>query len=132
MAGVSGRGYRDAVVTSLRAPESTLQALEELAGSGLTAQKLLEEAAERIHRVVPSDGYFLGATDPETTLSIGAGVARDLPLDMCQPTWDYEFMVPDYLKFTDIAQSGRPVADLHDATGGRPDRSPRWREYGSA
>ncbi len=82
--------------------------------------------------MVPSDGYFLGATDPQTTLSIGQGVVRNLPGDMCQPTWDYEFMVPDYLKFTDIAQSGRPVADLHDATGGRPDRSPRWREYGSA
>jgi DNA-binding CsgD family transcriptional regulator len=120
------------MATGLRAPESTLDAIERLAGSGLTAQQLLEEAAERIDRVVPSDGYFLGATDPETTLSIGAGVVRDLPLDMCQTTWDYEFRVPDYLKFADIAQSGRPVADLHEATGGRPDRSPRWREYGSA
>jgi DNA-binding CsgD family transcriptional regulator len=120
------------MATGLRAPESTLQAIEKLAGSGLTAQRLLEEAARRIDRVVPSDGYFLGATDPQTTLSIGAGVVRDLPLDMCQPTWDYEFRVPDYLKFNDIAQSGRPVADLHEATGGRPDRSPRWREYASA
>lgn len=120
------------MATSLRAPETTLEAIEELAGSALTAQELLEEAAQRIDRVVPSDGYFLGATDPETTLTIGAGVVRDLPEDMCQPTWDYEFMVPDYLKFVDIAQSGRPVADLHEATGGRPERSPRWREYGSA
>jgi DNA-binding CsgD family transcriptional regulator len=116
----------------LRAPESTLEAIEKLAGSGLTAQQLLEAAAAQIDRVVPSDGYYLGATDPETTLSIGAGVVRGLPADQCQPTWDYEFMVPDYLKFTDIAQSGRLVADLHEATGGRPDRSPRWREYGSA
>ncbi|MDQ4048825.1 MAG: helix-turn-helix transcriptional regulator [Actinomycetota bacterium] len=120
------------MATALRAPESTLEGIEELAASGLTAQQLLEEAAQRIDRVVPSDGYFLGATDPQTTLCIGAGVVQDLPLDMCQPTWDYEFTVPDYLKFTDIAQSGRPVADLHEATGGRPDRSPRWREYGSA
>jgi DNA-binding CsgD family transcriptional regulator len=120
------------MATALQAPESTLEGIAKLAGSGLTAQQLLEEAAERIDRVVPSDGYFLGATDPETTLSIGAGVVRDLPLDMCQTTWDYEFRVPDYLKFADIAKSGRPVADLHEATGGRPDRSPRWREYGSA
>jgi DNA-binding CsgD family transcriptional regulator len=120
------------MATALRAPESTLEAIEQLARSGLSAQQLLEDAAERIDHVVPSDGYFLGATDPETTLTIGAGVVHDLPEDMCQPTWDYEFMVPDYLKFTDIAQSGRPVADLHEATGGRPERSPRWREYGSA
>jgi DNA-binding CsgD family transcriptional regulator len=120
------------MATGLRAAESTLEAIETLVDSGLTAQELLDEAAQRIDRVVPSDGYFLGATDPETTLAIGAGVVRDLPLDMCQPTWDYEFMVPDYLKFTDIAESGRPVADLHEATGGRPERSPRWREYSSA
>jgi DNA-binding NarL/FixJ family response regulator len=120
------------MATGLRAPESTLEAIEQLAGSGLTAQQLLTETAEQIDRVVPSDGYFVGATDPETTLCIGAGAVRDLPVDMCQPTWDYEFLVPDFLKFADIAQSGRPVADLHDATGGRPDRSPRWREYGSA
>src|SRR3954452_6823860 len=120
------------MATGRRAQESTLEAIEELAGSGLTAQELLKAADQQIDRVVPSDGYFLGATDPETTLCIGAGVVRDLPLDMCQPTWDYEFMVPDYLKFADIALSGHPVADLHEATGGRPDRSTRWREYGSA
>jgi len=120
------------MATALRAPESTFDAVEELAGSGLAATELLEEAAQLIDRVVPSDGYFLAGTDPQTTLCIGVGVMRDLPEDMCQPTWDYEFMVPDYLKFADIAESGRPVADLHDATGGRPERSPRWREYGSA
>ncbi|HKP21902.1 MAG TPA: helix-turn-helix transcriptional regulator [Thermoleophilaceae bacterium] len=120
------------MATGLRAADTTLEAIERLTDSGLTAQELLEEAAQRIDRVVPSDGYFLGATDPQTTLAIGAGVVRDLPHDLCQPTWDYEFMVPDYLKFTDIADSGRPVADLHEATGGRPERSPRWREYSSA
>ena len=78
-------------------------------------------------RVVPTDGYFLAATDPETTLSIGMGVVRELPDEWCQPTWDYEFLVPDFVKFADIARSGRAVADIHDATGGRPERSPRFR-----
>ena len=59
---------------------------------------------KRIDRVVPSDGYFVGATDPETTLSLGAGIVHDLPYDACQPTWDHEFLVPDYLKFADIAR----------------------------
>ena len=103
-----------------------------MADAGLPAQQLLEEVGRRIDRVVPSDGYFLAATDPETLLCIGAGVVQDLPLDQCQPTWDYEFHVPDYLKFVDIAAADRPVADLHERTGGRPERSARWREYGSA
>src|SRR5919106_2220871 len=112
--------------------ESTFDAIERVAQAGLPAQQLLEEVGRRIDRVVPSDGYFIGATDPDTTLCMGSGVVHDLPYEMCAPTWDFEFLVPDYLKFIDIAGSGRPVADLHEATGGRPERSPRWREYGAA
>ena len=111
--------------------ESTFDAIERVAQAGLPAQQLLEEVGRRIDRVVPSDGYFLGATDPQTTLCMGSGVVHDLPYEMCAPTWDYEFLVPDYLKFADIAGSGRPVADLHEATGGRPERSARWRELGT-
>lgn len=118
--------------TMLRSANRSIDAIEELAGAGLPAQELLEEVGRRIDEVVPSDGCFLAATDPQTTLSMGAGVVRDLPEDQCQPTWDYEFLVPDYLKFTDIAESGRTVADLHEATGGRPERSARWREFSSA
>jgi DNA-binding CsgD family transcriptional regulator len=114
---------------ALRAPERTLDGIERLAGSGLTAQELLEAAVEAISRVVPSDGCFFSATDPQTTLAMGAGVIRDLPFEMCQVHWDYEFLVPDFMKFADIARSPRPLADLHDATGGRPERSPRWREF---
>jgi DNA-binding CsgD family transcriptional regulator len=116
----------------LRNAGGALREIEELSETGLTAQQLLEQAGPLIDAVVPSDGYFLGATDPETSLVMGAGVVHDLPLEMCQPTWDYEFMVPDYLKFVDIAGSGRVVADLHEDTGGRPERSPRWREFGTA
>src|SRR3954464_13660953 len=118
--------------SSLRSPETTLAAIEDLSNAGLSAQELIEEASSRIHRVVPSDGYFVGATDPHTSLSVGAGVVHDLPEELCQPTWDYEFLVPDFLKFNDIAMSGRPVADLHEVTGGRPERSARWREYAAA
>jgi DNA-binding NarL/FixJ family response regulator len=112
--------------------EAALDAIRELAAAGLCAQELLTEASRRIDAVVPSDGCFLGATDPQTTLLIGTGIVRDLPEEQCAPTWDYEYTVPDYLKFTDIALSGRALADLHEATGGRPERSARWREYGAA
>ena len=117
---------------TLPGAESAYDAIERVAEAGLPSQELLEEVARRIERVVPSDGYFIGATDPSTSLIMGQGVVRDLPHDMCTPTWDYEFRVPDYMKFADIAASGRSVADLHEETGGKPDRSPRWREYGTA
>ena len=112
------------MATALRAAESTLDAISRLADEDLSAQELIEQVAERIDRVVPTDGYFVAATDPETTLSIGMGVVSDLPADQCKPTWDHEFLVPDFLKYADIVRSGRAVADIHDATGGRPERSP--------
>jgi DNA-binding CsgD family transcriptional regulator len=117
---------------TLTAPESSLDAIERLASEGLPAQELLEQAGARIERVVPTDGYFMAATDPETTLAIGTGLVRELPAEQCQPHWDYEFLVPDYLKFADIARSGHRVADIHDATGGRPERSPRFKQYSAA
>lgn len=113
------------------AGESALAAIERIADSGLPAQQLLEGAAARIDRVVPADAQFLAATDPSTILAMGAGLVRDLPLELCQVHWDYEFMVPDFNKFVDIAQRSRLVADLHEATRGRPARSPRWRVVAS-
>src|SRR3954447_17523631 len=121
-----------AMPSTLPAAESSLGALERLADEGLSAQDLLEHFAARIDRVVPTDGYFMAATDPETTLCIGTGVIRELPADQCQPHWEYEFLVPDVLKYRDIARSGRRVADLHEATGGGPDRSPRFKQYSAA
>jgi DNA-binding CsgD family transcriptional regulator len=115
--------------TTLRGAESTFDAIERLADSGLPAQELIEEVGPRIDRVVPSDGYFIAATDPHTTLCLGAGVAHELPEEGCQPTWDYEFQVPDYAKWTDMVRDGRAVVDLHEETGGRPERSPRFREF---
>ena len=117
---------------TLPGADSAFAAIEQIAEAGLSSQELLEEVAQRIERVVPSDGYFFGATDPHTSLVMGAGIVHDLPDDMCAPTWDYEFRVPDYMKFNDIAASGCSVADLHEETGGRPERSPRWREFGGA
>ena len=118
--------------STLPAAESSLDAIQRLASAGLPAQELLEQAAARIERVVPTDGWFMAATDPQTTLCIGTGLVRDLPAEQCQPHWDYEFLVPDYLKYADIVRSGRRVADLHDATGGRPERSPRFKQFSAA
>src|SRR3954447_23250131 len=132
MRGASRRRDHPAMPATLPAAQSTLDALERMADEGRSAQELLEQAATRIDRVVPIDGYFMAATDPETTLAIGTGLVRDLPPEQCQPHWDYEFLVPDYLKFADVARSGRRVADIHDATGGRPDRSPLSKQFKEA
>jgi DNA-binding CsgD family transcriptional regulator len=78
---------------------------------------------------MPVDALVMAATDPDTSLALGAGIVRDMPHTVCMPFWEYEFEVPDFNKFSDLARAPRQVADLHAATGGRPERSARWREF---
>jgi DNA-binding CsgD family transcriptional regulator len=77
---------------------------------------------------MPVDALLMAATDPDTLLGLGAGVVHDMPHTVCAPFWEYEFEVPDFNKFSDLAAGPRQAADLHAATGGRPQRSARWRE----
>jgi DNA-binding CsgD family transcriptional regulator len=102
--------------------------IEALCGAGLPAQDIIAGVADEVREAVAADSLFVAATDPDTLLGIGAGVVQDIPDAVCQPFWAYEFEVPDFNKFADLARGPRQVADLHAATGGRPQRSPRWRE----
>src|SRR3954449_1962600 len=77
---------------------------------------------------VPVAPLYAAATDPDTLLALGAGVVHGMPATVCHPFWEYEFEVPDFNKFGDLARGPRQVGDLHAATGGRPERSARWRE----
>ncbi len=96
--------------------------------AGTPAQEIVEGVAEELLRVVNADSYFVCAADPHTLLAQSAGVVRGMPEVVCAPFWEYEFEVPDFNKFADLARGPRQVADLHTATGGRPERSARWRE----
>lgn len=133
----SNEGYADAgdsrtlrvMSTGLRGGAAALEAIERLSAAEISAQDLLENVGERVQRVVPYDAVFLAAADPETGLCMGAGLVHNLPAEVCQPFWDHEFLVPDYNKFAELASGPKPVVDLHEATGGRPQRSARWREF---
>jgi DNA-binding CsgD family transcriptional regulator len=102
--------------------------IDALAAEQLPTQPLVEAVAEEIRAAMPVDALVLAATDPDTLLALGAGVVHGMPHAVCRPFWEYEFEVPDFNKFTDLARGPRQVADLHAATGGRPERSARWRE----
>src|SRR5215217_9285517 len=102
--------------------------IDALAAEDLPTQRLVEGVAEELRAAIPVDALVLAATDPDTLLALGAGVVQGMPQAVCHPFWEYEFEVPDFNKFTDLARGPRQVADLHAATGGRPERSARWRE----
>jgi DNA-binding CsgD family transcriptional regulator len=105
-----------------------IRRIDALADEQLPTQPLIEAVAGELRAAMPIDALVLAATDPDTLLGLGAGVVHDMPSSVCGPFWEYEFEVPDFNKFWDLARSPRPVADLHAATGGRPQRSARWRE----
>src|ERR1700750_1456292 len=102
--------------------------IDALAADELPTQRLVERVAEELRTAVPVDALVLAATDPDTLLGLGAGVVHGMPQAACHPFWEYEFEVPDYNKFSDLAHGPRQVADLHAATGGRAPRRPRHRE----
>src|SRR4051794_10911539 len=102
--------------------------IDSLAAERLPTQELVERVADELRAAMPVHGLFMAATDPDTLLGLGAGIAFDLPDSICGPFWEYEFEVPDFNKFSELASGPRQVADLHAATGGRPERSARWRE----
>src|SRR5215468_4615273 len=108
--------------------QRALRRIETLAAEQLPAQELIEHVTEELCATMPIDAMFMSATDPDTLLGLGAGVALGMPEAVCRPFWEYEFEVPDFNKFNDLADAHRNVADLHEATGGRPERSARWRE----
>src|SRR3954447_22038618 len=102
--------------------------IDALAAERLPTQHLVEGVADELRAAMPVDAVLMAATDPDTLLALGAGVAHGMPHTVCRPFWEYEFEVPDFNKFSDLARGPRQVADLHAATGGRPQRSARWRE----
>ncbi len=104
-----------------------MRRIDAIAAEGLPTQQLVEGVVDTLRGAMPIDGIIMAATDPDTLLAMGAGVAHGLPHSVCSPFWEHEFEVPDYNKFADLARGPRQVADLHAATGGRPERSARWR-----
>jgi DNA-binding CsgD family transcriptional regulator len=62
-------------------------------------------------------GTLWPVTNAGTSAATGAAAVR---------AWQYELTTPDVLKVTDLA-AGHPTGVLSIATGGEPDRSPRYR-----
>lgn len=93
---------------------------------GLDGPDLPIDLQRLLAQIVPFDMACWGLLDPGTlwpvtntgtSAATGAAAVR---------AWQYELTVPDILKVTDLA-AGRPTGVLSIATGGEPDRSPRYR-----
>ena len=106
--------------------QRVLDDLGRLALRAPTRAEFFDEAALRLKRAVPFDGACWHTLDPGSDL-ITQHRLQDIP-DRFPVLADNEYAVDDVNKFTALARAERKAATLSEATGGRPERSPRFRD----
>lgn len=108
------------------APQRVLDDLERLALGAPTRAEFFDEAAARLKRAVPFDGACWQTHDPGSDLIIQHRL-QDIE-DHFPVLAHNEYAVDDVNKFEQLARAERKAATLSQATGGHPERSPRFRE----
>jgi DNA-binding CsgD family transcriptional regulator len=107
-------------------PRRLLDDLERLALRAPARAQFFDEAAARLQRTVPFVGACWHTLDPGSDL-ITQHHLQNLP-DRFPILANNEYAVEDVNKFDQLARAERRAATLSDATGGDPERSPRFRE----
>jgi DNA-binding CsgD family transcriptional regulator len=107
------------------APERILADLDRLVLRAPTRAEFFDEAAARLKRALDFDGACWHTLDPGSDL-ITQHRLQDLP-DRFPVLADNEYAVEDVNKFSQLAREPRKAATMSEATGGHPERSPRFR-----
>jgi DNA-binding CsgD family transcriptional regulator len=105
---------------------SVLADLERLALRTPSRVEFFDEAAERLRRAVPFDGACWHTLDPGSDL-ITEHHLQDIP-DRFAVLAENEYTIQDVNRFSELARAERKAATLSAATGGHPERSPRFRD----
>src|SRR5581483_9130591 len=108
------------------ASQHVLDDLERLSLRTPTRAEFFDEAAARLKRAVPFDGACWHTIDPGSDL-ITQHRLQDLP-DRFPVLAKNEYEVRDVNRFEQLARSPRKAATMLQATGGHPERSPRFRD----
>jgi DNA-binding CsgD family transcriptional regulator len=106
--------------------QRVLDDLERLAARAPTRAEFFDEAAVRLKRAVRFDGACWQTHDPGSDL-ITQHRLQDIE-DRFPLVAHNEYALDDVNKFAQLARAERKSATLSEATGGRPERSPRFRD----
>jgi DNA-binding CsgD family transcriptional regulator len=107
-------------------PQQVLADLERLALRAPDRATLFDESAARLKRAVAFDGACWQTHDPGSDLIIQHRL-QDIE-DHFPVVAHNEYAVDDVNKFARLARAERKAATLSQATGGHPERSPRFRD----
>jgi hypothetical protein len=99
-----------------------------LAHAGLDLYEFARAATRVLRRAVPFDGVAVVALDPATALPVDNWKENFLSDRAGWRLAEIELHESDVNKFSDLAAAGRRAASMSEATGGKLDRSRRYRE----
>jgi DNA-binding CsgD family transcriptional regulator len=118
------------MVTSTALEDRAVDEIRRLCNAGLDQRALLGAVAERLRRAIPSEAFCLSATDPASGLitygaAEGLGGIRGMRL-----FFEHIYLQADVNGYDGMSKRwSEPVMLLSGATGGRLERSLRYREH---
>ena len=106
-----------------------VDAVERVTARAADADELLEGVATEIGKAIPYDGAMWFGLDPTTLLAVSPARMERLDDGYCSTFWFGEFHEQDANLFADLARASESAATLRSATGDRPMRSARYRDF---
>ena len=111
--------------------ERTLDEIKRLSLAGFEGLELLRLVAERLELTVPFDSYGASTLDPATNLMthfVGGGLDEEDCATALNAWLDLVYFEEDLPRIVSMLRGRRPVALFSEATGGKLERSVRYRE----
>jgi DNA-binding CsgD family transcriptional regulator len=111
--------------------ERTFSEVKRLSSAGLEGPELLRRVAERLRRSVPFEVYCASTVDPASNLitqGIAEGFDEASDSEAGNVFLDRVYFEEDMDQLASMLSERRPVQLLSESTGGRLDRSLRYRE----
>jgi DNA-binding CsgD family transcriptional regulator len=120
----------EGVATSTASEERFVDEIRRLCNAGLDQRALLDAVAEGLRRAIPSEAFCLSATDPSSEL-ITYGAAEGLGgIEGMRLFFERIYLEADVNGYDGMSKRWpEPVMLLSEATGGRLERSLRYREH---
>ncbi len=114
---------------SAASEDRVVNEVKRLCNAGLDQRTLLGEVAECLRRAVPSEAFCLSATDPSSELVTHAVAGGFGGLKGGRLFFEHIYLESDVNGYDGISERwSQPVMLLSEATGGRLERSIRYRE----